>query len=183
MVIVPLAIELVHCTELEDPSEQIVSLSTAFVICGDGLIVIVNCCCTPSHSTVGSESFVKTGSTVTVATIGLLVVLSAIKTGIGPVPVVGVKPILVSTVQLYSVVPSFIAVENVISVVVSPLQKIIFPIGSISAAGFTIIEYSTGAPIQLPAEVVTACAINTNSTGDDPELLSVYAGIVVVPVN
>ena len=69
-----------------------------------------------------------------------------------------------------------------ISVVVSPLQKIKSFTASISAAGFTVIVYNTGLPSQAPAEVVTAVALKIKSTGIVPELLRSKEGITTVPL-
>ena len=66
--------------------------------------------------------FVKVGVTVIVATIGVVLVFTAVNEGIFPVPVKGVRPILVSKDQAYDVVPPVFVVLKFTAVVAVLLQ-------------------------------------------------------------
>ena len=93
--------------------------------------------------------FEKVGITVIVATIGLEVLLTGVKTGIFPDPE-ALRPIpKVSFVHVYDVVPIVFELVNGIAVDAAPAQNTTLFGWLTCPVGFTVIVIVLGVPVQL----------------------------------
>jgi hypothetical protein len=137
---------------------------------GVGFTVIVNVCGVPGHPAAD-------GVTVIVAVIGVLVVLTAVKAGIFPLPL-ATKPIEVLLFVQLKIEPVTDPV-NVIAFVVAPLHRIWLAGCTTLGVGFTVIVNVLGAPGQPDAEGVTVIVA---VTGVLLLLMAVKAGIFPLPL-
>ena len=117
-----------------------------------------------------------------VAVTGEVLLFTAAKLVISPVPL-DAKPILgVSFTQLYVVVPEVLEVVKLISSESSPLHKIWSSIISVSGIGFTVIVNVWGSPsLLIPPFSKVGVTVTVATMGDEPIFIAVKVGISPEP--
>jgi hypothetical protein len=133
--IVPPVVGLENVTPVVGAPLHTTWLATAVTV-AVGFTVIVNVLDVPAHVT---PALVYEGVTVIVAVTGAVVVLIPVKLVMFPEPDAA-RPIdVVLFVQLYTIVPPVVGLENVTPVVGAPLHTTWLVIAFIVAIGFTVI--------------------------------------------
>lgn len=152
------------------PPSQSAWLATAFTV-GVGFTVIVKLVVVPAHPAA------VVGVTVIVPLIAAAVVLVAVKAGMFPCPL-ATSPMAVFELVQLKIVPATVP-ENVIAVVVAPLQSVWFVTAFTVAFGFTVIVKLVVAPVQPLAVGVT---VIVPLIAVIPALVAVKAAMFPVPL-
>ena len=89
-----------------------------------------------------------------VATTGALVIFTAVKAAILPVPLAARPMLVVLLVQLYTIVPPVVGLVKFTAAVIAPLHTTWLATGFTTGNGFTVIVKVTGRLIQVMPPLV-----------------------------